>query len=93
MQVNGPFSVNGAKSIQPSNQHSKVDQASETENIFQPNDQVDLSPEATWMMQIGEMPQVRSEKVAEIRAQIESGEYETDEKMEVALDRFLDEMI
>ncbi len=36
---------------------------------------------------------VRLDKVAEIKAQIEGGTYETDEKLDVAADRLLDDLI
>ena len=35
---------------------------------------------------------VRAEKVAQIRAQIDAGTYETDEKLDVAVDRLLDDL-
>ncbi|MDP6556758.1 MAG: flagellar biosynthesis anti-sigma factor FlgM [Pirellulaceae bacterium] len=38
------------------------------------------------------MPDVRTDRVAELRAQIASGAYETDAKLDVALDRLLDEI-
>ena len=40
--------------------------------------------------QLADVPEIRSEKVAEIRAAIASGSYETEEKISAALDRFLD---
>jgi negative regulator of flagellin synthesis FlgM len=39
-----------------------------------------------------ELPEVRAERVAEIRAQIQAGTYETADKLEVALGRLLDEI-
>lgn len=36
---------------------------------------------------------VRTDKVADIKAQIEAGTYETDEKMDVAVDRMLDDLL
>ncbi len=36
---------------------------------------------------------VRVDKVADIRAQIEAGKYETDEKLDLATDRLLDELL
>jgi negative regulator of flagellin synthesis FlgM len=41
---------------------------------------------------IGQLPEIRHERVAEIRQQIAAGTYETPEKLEVALDRLLDEL-
>jgi anti-sigma28 factor (negative regulator of flagellin synthesis) len=36
---------------------------------------------------------VRVDKVAEIRAQIEAGTYETDDKLDIAADRLLDDLL
>ena len=36
---------------------------------------------------------VRADKVAEIKAQIDAGTYETDEKLDVATDRLLDDLL
>jgi len=37
------------------------------------------------------MPPIRADKVAQIKAQVEDGTYETDEKLAVAIDRLLAE--
>ena len=42
---------------------------------------------------IGQLPEIRYEKVEAIRTQIASGSYETPEKLELALDRMLDELL
>ena len=55
-------------------------------------DQVDFSPEAEFLSLAHSLPDVRADRVAEIRAQIANGSYETDEKISVALDRLLDEL-
>ncbi len=36
---------------------------------------------------------IRADKVAEIKAQIAAGKYETDKKLDVATDRLLDELL
>jgi anti-sigma28 factor (negative regulator of flagellin synthesis) len=36
---------------------------------------------------------VRTDKVASIRAQIEAGDYETDQKLDIAADRMLDDLL
>ncbi len=55
-------------------------------------DQLDISPEADLASRISGMPEMRMDRVAEIRAQIASGAYETDAKLDAALDRLLDEI-
>ena len=53
-----------------------------------PVDQLDISAEAQMMSQTNE---IRGDRVADIRAQIANGQYETPEKINTALDRMLDE--
>jgi len=55
-------------------------------------DQLDISPEADFVAQARELPDIREDRVAAIRTQIQSGIYETAEKLDVALSRLLDEI-
>jgi negative regulator of flagellin synthesis FlgM len=55
-------------------------------------DQLDISNEADMVSRARDLPEVRTDRVAEIRAAIESGTYETPEKLEVAVGRLLDEI-
>lgn len=55
-------------------------------------DQLDISPEADFVAQARDLPEIRGERVAAIKAQIQSGAYETPEKLDLALTRLLDEI-
>ena len=55
-------------------------------------DQLDISPEADFVAQARDLPEIREDRVANIRAQIEAGTYETAEKLDMALSRLLDEI-
>jgi len=55
-------------------------------------DELDISSEADFVSQARELPGIREERVAQIRAQIQSGVYETSEKLDIALSRLLDEI-
>jgi negative regulator of flagellin synthesis FlgM len=55
-------------------------------------DQLDISPEAELLSQVHNLPEVRQDRVNEIRAQIQAGTYDTDEKLDIALSRLLDEI-
>jgi negative regulator of flagellin synthesis FlgM len=55
-------------------------------------DQIDISPEAEMVSKVNDLPEVRADRIAEIRQQIESGTYETEAKLDVAVGRLLDEM-
>ena len=55
-------------------------------------DQLDISPEADLVAQVHDLPEIREDRVAQIKAQIAAGTYETDAKLDVALSRLLDEI-
>jgi negative regulator of flagellin synthesis FlgM len=55
-------------------------------------DQLDISPEADFVAQTRELPEIREDRVAAIRAQIQDGTYETAEKLDIAISRLLDEI-
>lgn len=55
-------------------------------------DQLDISPEADLVAQVHNLPDIRADRVAQIKAQIAAGTYETDAKIDLALSRLLDEI-
>jgi negative regulator of flagellin synthesis FlgM len=55
-------------------------------------DQVEISPLAELVAQARDLPEIRADRVAAIRAQIAAGTYETADKLQVAVDRLLDEL-
>lgn len=91
MQINGPFSIHGAQSIQPSSDIAPVEEMQATETSLQPMDELEISSEATFLNRVHGVSDVRTDRVAEIRAQIEGGIYETSDKLDIALGRLLDE--
>jgi negative regulator of flagellin synthesis FlgM len=58
-----------------------------------PRDHVEISPLGQMLDGISQLPDIRHEKVDEIRRQIAANSYESSEKLEVALDRMLDELL
>jgi len=56
-------------------------------------DRVEISDLAYWRAEAARLPEVREAKVAEVRAAIESGSYESDEKLSVALDRMIEDLL
>lgn len=55
-------------------------------------DQLDISPTADLASRALESSDIRTDRVAQIRAEIEAGGYDSDEKLNVALDRLLNEI-
>ena len=91
MEIYGPSHVHGPQSIKAA-QRLQTTQQADVINDNAPLDRVDISAEADFVSQVHDLPDVRTERVADIRAQIDAGVYQTDEKLDVALGRLLDEI-
>lgn len=91
MQIQGTAHIHAAQSINAPHRLSAPPAASAGE-AFSPVDQVDISHEADLVSRLQDLPEVRADRVATIRAQIEAGTYETDDKLDMAVSRLLDEI-
>lgn len=60
--------------------------------ISAPVDQLDISAEAQMMSSAATGGEIRADRVADIRAQIANGQYETSEKINAAVNRMFDEL-
>lgn len=91
MHIYGPAHLHGAQPIGPphTSRASKPPAPSQTGPI---QDELEISDAGQLVNRIGEMPEVRQARIDQIRAQIAAGTYETDEKLEIAVGRLLDEI-
>ena len=92
MQIHGTSNIHGPQRINPPhrNQGPAPNRAPDPARH---SDQLDISREADLVSRAREIPDIRAEQVASIRARIEAGTYETQEKLEVAVGRLLDELM
>ncbi|NQU20704.1 MAG: flagellar biosynthesis anti-sigma factor FlgM [Candidatus Nealsonbacteria bacterium] len=91
MHIYGPAHLHGPQQVGPP--HS----TRPSEPVARPdatpiNDEVDISQEARLVEQTHQIPDVRQDRVDSIRSQLAAGTYETAEKLDVAVDRLLDEI-
>jgi negative regulator of flagellin synthesis FlgM len=84
-QIHAPQAINPPHRTSPSAAPSNTYSAGGA-------DQLDISPEADFVAQARDLPEIREDRVAAIRAQIQSGAYETGDKLDIALSRLLDEI-
>lgn len=95
MQISGNFSVSGvdgSRAAAKSNAPSPAPAATPSA-IATPVDQLELSAEALSIGSSEPSGQAfRAGKVDRLREAISQGNYDTDEKMSAALDRFLDQL-
>lgn len=90
MQIQ-PTSVHAPQPI--STPHTGRVESAETHSGFVAGgDEVSISREADLVARTHDLPEIRQERVAEIRAQLASGIYESDAKLDLALERLLDEI-
>jgi negative regulator of flagellin synthesis FlgM len=57
-----------------------------------PSDRVDISDRARLLSRLAAMPEIRQELVDSVRAQIEAGMYETEERLEEAIEALAEEL-
>ena len=91
MEIHGAGGPQGAQPIYPRLASFTVESGG-VAGAQAPRDHVEISPLAQMLDSINGLPEVRQERIDAIRAQIAEGSYETSEKLEVALDRMLDEL-
>ena len=91
MEIFGAGGTQGPQPIYPRLAAISLD-AGQTVQAGAPRDHVEISPLGQLLDGINQMPAIRYERVEEVRRQIAAGEYETPEKLELALDRLLDEL-
>jgi negative regulator of flagellin synthesis FlgM len=90
MQIYGPSHVHGAQAI--SAPHASRSGATAAPRSASPTDEVQISSVGQYLDQISQLPDIRSGRVEQIRQQIAQGSYDSDEKLELALDRLLKEL-
>lgn len=93
MDVTSAGNVGGAGGVQPVRLTSaKSAEATPLGGLEVPRDEVEISSAARMLEQARLDPQIRAERLAEIRAAIANGTYETPAKLEAAIERMLAEV-
>ena len=93
MQIYGASQVHGPQGVNPPHHsaHRVTDVGANTP-AGAVGDELELSEAGQLASRLVEWGEIRHERVAEIRQAIAAGNYETAEKLSVAVDRLLDEI-
>ncbi len=86
--VNGTYSTQSIK--------GRVDLARRLaagEGYRSPQDAVEISDVGAMMSRLAEVPEIRADLVARVRAEIEAGTYETAERLERTIDRLMEDLV
>jgi len=88
--ING---VNGYGPVESIGQSSGggAEKAKPKPPVANKGDQVEISPKARLMSLLASMPEIRTEKVQEIKQALDNGTYDLEGKLPEALDKFLDD--
>ena len=90
MQIYGPSGVHGTHAVGAP--HARRVDAPAVQPTAQPQDRLEISSAADFIDQVHQIPDVRQDRIAALRAQIADGGYETPDKLDAALSRLLDEI-
>lgn len=89
MEIQGPGNVSGPNRVEPQRLPAQGDQPAE---LAQAADRVEISERARFLEKLSQVPPVRTERIQELMRLIESGEFETAERIAGAIDRLLEEL-
>ncbi len=92
MQIYGPSHLHGAQSIHGPHAARAAESAPQLGGAQPLADRLEISEAGRIASQLAEIPDIRWERVESLRAAIAGGVYETDDKLNVALERLLDEI-
>lgn len=88
MDVNSISGVGRAQPLGGIRPTQEIDTAAT--NALAPQDEVQISSAAQAMDELGQTSDVRMERIRQIQQEIADGVYDSEEKLDAALDRFLD---
>ena len=91
MHIYGPARLHGAQPIGAPHT-SRLSQPPAPAQTGALQDELSISEAGQLIDKVGQLPEIRQDRVNQIRAQIADGTYETADKLEIALGRLLDEI-
>ncbi len=91
MHIIGPAHLHGPQSIGPPH-GPQASKAAQRPDSVQITDELDISDAARLTDLANSAPEIRQDRVDAVRAKIAQGAYETPEKLDVAVERLLDEI-
>jgi flagellar biosynthesis anti-sigma factor FlgM len=99
MQINGPArlqttqSLDATSPLQPTEAATESGQADAVAaNPTGGADEISISQQAELLSRINDIPDIRQDRVDQIRAEITQGTYETEQKIDATVSRLLDEI-
>lgn len=92
MQVYGPSHLHAAQGISAPHNNRLNSVAPSSSRGIDTADTLEISSEGMFVEAAKNLPEMRMDRIAELRAQIANGTYETADKLDMALENMLDEL-
>jgi negative regulator of flagellin synthesis FlgM len=92
MQIQGLGQLHNVQGINAPHINRVYEPTTSAPSQLDTTDELSLSPAAEMASRMSEIPDIRWERVNSIKAAIADGSYMTDAKLDVALERLLDEI-
>ncbi len=91
--MNNIYGINGTGGAQPLRPQTTANSGPSQPKPMpsEKTDQVEISDVARLMHKIAQLPEIRTEKVLPVKQALAQGTYESEEKLSIALDEFLNE--
>jgi flagellar biosynthesis anti-sigma factor FlgM len=90
MEIQGPSGLSGPSRTEA--QRVAAQETVKSGDAAHVSDRVEISEQARLLEKLSQVPAIRAEKVQELQRLIESGEYETAERISGAIDKLLEEL-
>ena len=91
MQIYGTSQVHGAQQVSAPHA-ARIDSTRQASPAAVPTDSVDISPAGRLLEMAAQLPEIRTDRVNQLRAEIAGGAYESSAKLDTAIERLLDEI-
>ena len=88
-----PEKIQPAKQVGNPLETEQTDETRVAGGIQRGADDIQISTEARLLQQLSELPEIREDKVEEVRRKIADGEYDKDEHLQAAIERMIEESI
>ena len=92
MQIYGPSHLHGPQGVNAPHTTRLIQPTTAARPSSVTADTLEISSEAVAASRLSEIPDIRHDRVAAIKAQIQAGTYETPDKLNGALEALLDEI-
>lgn len=92
MDITGPGSVQGAFPVRPAERAKAMPEAARPSGPQPARDELEISAAGRAIDNVNQSSELRAARLAQIKADIEAGVYETPDKLEAALDRMFREI-